>query len=90
MLINDSNYSLYEIFKDESSEPNRLLIDRESSEELISDLKRVLSKGELSVFELKLKGLNNSEIASLLDKDKKHVENTLFRINKKYKELINK
>ncbi len=89
-LINDSNNSMYEIFKDESSEPNKILIDKESNDELINNLKKVLSKGELAVFELKLKGLSNKEISLLLDKDKKHVENTFFRINKKYKELINK
>ncbi len=89
-LINDSNNSMYEVFKDESSEPNKILIDKESNDELIDNLKKVLSKGELAVFELKLKGLSNSEISILLDKDKKHVENTFFRINKKYKDLINK
>ena len=36
-----------------------------------------------------LLGLKNAEISSLIDKDKKFVENTMFRITKKYKELIN-
>ena len=86
-IINDSNSSFYDIFKDESSEPNKVLIDREEEEEIINNLKNKLSKNELTIFELKLNGLNNSEISHLIDKDKKYIENALFRINKKYKEL---
>lgn len=88
-LIEDTNHSYYEIFKDESNEPNNILLKEEENKELINAIKSKLSKGELVIFELKLKGLNNGEIAELLNKDKKYVENTMFRINKKYKELFN-
>ena len=88
-LIEDTNHSYYELFKDESNEPNMVLIKEEEKRELISSIKKRLSKGELVIFELKLNGLNNSEIADLLNKDKKYVENTMFRINKKYKEMYN-
>ncbi len=88
-LIEDTNHSYYELFKDESNEPNMILIKEEEKRELISSIKKRLSKGELVIFELKLNGLNNSEIADLLNKDKKYVENTMFRINKKYKEMYN-
>ena len=33
-------------------------------------------------------GLTNEEIADSLNSTKKYVENTVFRINKKYKELF--
>ncbi len=88
-LFNESSNNYYEIFKDMSKEPNKLLIDEEEQEELLNKLKKKLSKMECDILELKLKGLKNSEIAVLLDKDKKFVENTMFRITKKYKELIN-
>lgn len=88
-LIEDTNHSYYEIFRDESNEPNMILIKEEEKHELISSIKKKLSKGELVIFELKLNGLNNGEIADLLNKDKKYVENTMFRINKKYKEMYN-
>ena len=88
-LIEDTNHSYYEIFKDESNEPNMILIKEEEKHELISSVKKKLSRGELVIFELKLNGLNNGEIADLLNKDKKYVENTMFRINKKYKEMYN-
>lgn len=88
-LFNESTTNYYEIFKDMSQEPNKLLIDEEEQEEMINKLKKKLSKMECNILELKLKGLKNAEIASLIDKDKKFVENTMFRITKKYKELTN-
>lgn len=89
-LINDSENSLYEIFKDETSEPNKLLIDKESEIEIIENIKSKLSKGELEIFKLKLDGNSNNEIANIINKGKKYVENAIFRINKKYKEITNK
>lgn len=88
-LFNESTTNYYEIFKDMSQEPNKLLIDEEEQEELVNKLKKKLSKMECDILDLKLKGLKNAEIAVLLDKDKKFVENTMFRITKKYKELTN-
>ena len=87
-LIEDSNSSFYEIFKDETSDPSALLIDKEEANDIIARIKAKLSEGENEIFELRLKGLSNSEIASLLDKDRKNIENTMYRINKKYKELL--
>ena len=89
-LIKDSNNSTYEIFKDESYEPNKLIIAKEEEQEIINMLESKLSKGEIEIFKLKLKGLSNTEVANLIDRDKKYVENTMFRINKKYKETMSK
>ncbi len=89
-IINGGSTNYYETFKDESYEPNRLIMDKEEENEIIDFLKTKLSNKELEVFELKLKGLKNSEICKILDKDKKYIENTLFRINRKYKEYFNK
>ena len=88
MLIEDTNSSLYDLCEDESNEPNNVLINKEEKEELLNNIKSKLSKNELVIFELKLKGLKNDEIADLISKDKKYIENAMFRINKKYKELF--
>jgi len=88
-LYDNSTSSLYEIIKDDKSNPDNIIINEESQNELIEDIKKLLSKSEIIIFELKLKGLTNKEICSLLEKDKKYVENTLFRINKKYKNYKN-
>lgn len=89
-LICDSDNSLYEIFKDESKEPNKILLDKEDEIEIISNLKSKLSKNEFEIFKLKLNGLKNEEISKIINKNKKYVENTIFRINKKYKEIMSK
>ena len=86
-IFEDSGDNFYEILKDESYEPNKLLLTSEDENELINKLKSKLSKSELAIFELRLKGLSNGEIASLIDKDTKYIENSLFRIKRKYKEL---
>lgn len=86
-IFEDSGDNFYEILKDESYEPNKLLLNSEEESELINKLKNKLSKSELAIFELRLKGLSNGEIASLIDKDTKYIENSLFRIKRKYKEL---
>ena len=88
-LIEDTNSCFYEIFKDEASDPSELLLNKEETNDLIDKIKIKLSESENEIFELRLKGLSNSEIANLLDKDKKYIENTMYRINKKYKELLN-
>lgn len=87
-VFDDTENTLYEILKDESTEPIKMIINEESEKELLEKIKNKLSATELTVFELKLKGLKNGEISELIDKDKKYVENTLFRITKKYKECI--
>lgn len=86
-MFEDSENNFYEIFKDEREEPDRKLIDHEETVELTNRIKSKLSENEKVIFELKLQGLDNKEIAELIDKDRKYVENTIFRIGKKYKEM---
>ena len=86
-LIDDTNYNYYEIFNDNNSDPTNLLFKEEERQELIEKMKQKLSKNEKTIFELRLNGLNNKEVAELIDKDRKFVENAIFRIGKKYKEL---
>ena len=87
-LFEDSNSSLYDVFTDENSDPDKLILNEEEQLEITNKIRNNLSKSEKIVFDLKLKGLSNSEIALLMDKDKKFVENVMYRINKKYKELF--
>ena len=87
-LIADTNYSHYEVFKDEKSDPSDLLLDSEEKGEIIDKIRSKLSETEKTIFDLRLNGLSNKEISELLDKDKKYIENAMYRINKKYKELF--
>jgi RNA polymerase sporulation-specific sigma factor len=84
----ETNHNFYEIFKDNTNEPTGLIIKEEENKELIEMVRSKLSKKELQVFNYKLEGLTNDEIAHSLNSTKKFVENTVFRINKKYKELF--
>ncbi len=86
-LIEDTNYNYYEIFNDGSTDPDKLIFKEEEKQERIEQIKSKLSKNEKNIFDLRLSGLNNSEVAELIDKDKKYVENAMFRIGKKFKEL---
>ncbi len=87
-LFEESNENYYNLLKDNSFEPTNLLFRSENENEIISRLKARLSDNEKLVFDLRLKGLKNSEISDLLSKDKKYIENTMNRINRKYKELF--
>lgn len=70
------------------SEPENMILQREiyeslkNSENLFSDL-------ELRVLSEKMRGLSYIEIANLLDKTPKSVDNTLQRIRKKIVKLLN-
>lgn len=70
-------------------------IDIESSffknaneEILIEKVKKVLTKFELEVFNLKIKGYSFEEIANILNRDVKSIYNTFQRIKLKFKKNI--
>ena len=73
-LIEDTNNSFYEIIMDEKSDPDKVIMVEEEKQEIFDKIRNILSKNEKVIFELKLKGLSNSEIAMLIDKDKKYKE----------------
>lgn len=89
-IFDDSATNLYEVLKDETNEPNKILLDKENELELVNNIKEKLSEKEKTIFELRIDGLKNKEICELLSLDKKDVENTLFRIKKKYREILKK
>ena len=89
-MIDDSNLDFYDVFSDERSNPLNILFEEEEGKVLLNKLKDMFSSGEKEIFEYKVLGLSNAEIAGKINKSKKYVENTMFRIGKKYRELMNK
>ncbi len=89
-MIDDSNLDFYDVFSDERSNPLNILFEEEEGKVLLNKLKDMFSNGEKEIFEYKVLGLSNAEIAEKINKSKKYVENTMFRIGKKYRELMNK
>lgn len=87
-LIDGQKYSLQELFADETNNPDKILEIKEEETSITKKLKSLLSDKENEIFELRLKGLSNKEIASLLDKDIKYIENSMYRIKNKYKSII--
>lgn len=74
-----------EIKADENAiNPEEMLIDLESTNELYNNIKSNLKGIELDVFKLKSKGYTNIEIAKKLNKPVKSINNAITRIKKKY------
>lgn len=68
--------------------PEEILIDKESVEELQSKILMELSSLEVQIYNLKLTGMGLSEIASVLGREKKSVDNALQRIHAKIKKVV--
>ena len=89
-ILGENNETYYNLLEDNSYEPSHILIGNEEENSIIEKLNEKLSENEKEIFNLRLKGLKNSEICDLLNKDKKYIENAMNRINKKYREIIGK
>lgn len=89
-MIDDSNLDFYDVFSDERSNPLNILFEEEEGKVFLNKLKDMLSSGEREIFDYKILGLSNTEISQKINRSKKYVENTMFRIGKKYRELMNK
>ena len=65
-----------------------MALKREDYEGLLLDIKNNLSKMEWDVFELMIRELKYVDIASILEMEPKRVDNTIQRIKKKIKQII--
>jgi RNA polymerase sporulation-specific sigma factor len=68
-------------------EPEDLLIDKERSDEILSDFSVHLSGLEAEILGLYLKGLSYREIAKKINKPQKSVDNAVQRVRKKLAQL---
>lgn len=84
----NENSKLENIIKDNKESPEELLINNENADELVKLIKATLTEFEQQVFDLKLNDFNYREIASILDKDAKAIDNALQRIRQKAKKII--
>lgn len=69
--------------------PEAILIDRESIDGIGYKINKALSKLELNVLVHYLKGMPYQEIADLMDKDVKSIDNAIQRIRKKLENILN-
>ncbi len=77
------------ILKDDSTNPENILLEDETTEELINLIKKKLTDFESDVFDLLISNFNYKEIANMLDKEPKQVDNAIYRIKNKAKEVLN-
>lgn len=68
---------------EERDNPESLLIQQESMEDMISRLKKRLSRMEQQVLDYSLEGLNYHQIAECMGKSPKAIDNALQRIRNK-------
>lgn len=88
-LAND-NKSLENLLEDSTSNPENKLIDNENAKELIRNIQTQLTSLESAVFELKISGFTYREIAEILGKDSKSIDNAISRIKAKVQKYLNK
>ena len=88
-LLADDAKSLENLLEDSASDPENRLIENENIKEIIKNIEKSLTDLECVVFELKISGFNYKEIAEILDKDSKAIDNAIRRIKIKAKNYLN-
>lgn len=84
IIDEESKLNLYEVIGVNNTEDE--LINKETLNEIINFAHNNLKGLALRVFDLKIKDYSNEEIASILNTNKRNIENALFRIRKKMAE----
>lgn len=88
-VYENSEHPLKDLIGDDNkNNPLRNVVDEESVHELMTKIKAELSDSEYEVFSLLINGLNYQEIAVLLDKKPKQVDNSIQRLRTKIKKNI--
>ena len=70
------------------NDPLENIVKEEKTEELMKEIKKSLSSREYEVFSLVTSGLKYDEIALLLNKDLKYVDNAIQRMRAKIRKII--
>lgn len=88
-IYDKSGLPLIELIKDDNnSDPLIHISEEEHFSELVDKIKKELSEFECQVFELMLNDFNYVEIAGLLEKTAKQIDNTIQRIKSKAKIIL--
>ena len=79
---------LKDILKVDLSDPSFKYSEKETTEEMKKKIKEQLSPLELEVFTYMINGLNYLEIAEILDKSPKQIDNTMQRVRLKARAVL--
>ena len=70
------------------NDPLENIVKEEKLKELVDKIKEELSDSEYEVYSLMISGLKYNEIAMVLDKNPKQVDNTIQRLKNKIKKIL--
>lgn len=85
----DDDLVIEKFLVDNGSNPSDLVEDKEWEEEVLFKLDNKLTDLEKQVFDLKKNEFSYKEIAEILDKNPKAIDNAIQRIKVKLKDIIN-
>jgi RNA polymerase sporulation-specific sigma factor len=77
----DEEFEKYSVSGEE--DPERIFLEQENADETASRILDVLSRTEKVVFNLMLRGYSYREIADIMDRSPKSIDNAIQRIRKK-------
>ncbi len=84
----ESEGTLDFLLKDDSTNPERIVLNEEINNELIELVEKRLTDFEKQVFDLMLSYFTYKEIAEMLDKEPKQIDNAIQRIKVKVKDAL--
>ena len=85
----DDENLLLKFIKSQTPSPEEEILNLELEEDLLQRIKVILTDLEEQVFTLLISGFKYKEIAQILDKDEKSIDNAIQRIKTKIKNNIN-
>ncbi len=88
-----SNYTspLMDLLSDNSqNDPLERIVKEEKTMELVDSIEKSLSESEYEVYSLMINGLKYDEIATLLNKNLKQIDNSIQRVRAKIKKILEK
>lgn len=77
------------LLKDVVNIPENIIVDSDYTEKLLTQVHNKLTVKETQVFNLLIAGFNYKEIAELLEQDTKSIDNTIQRIKRKLRNILN-
>lgn len=86
-LNGKTDVNLEDFIGDETYEPLKTVENIDTLEYINNEVKNILSSSELEVYNLMIQGLDYVEIAKVLDKTPKQIDNSIQRIRIKLKKL---
>ncbi len=88
LSYDDDTTAFLNFIKDNNSNPEEVIMGAEVTETLINDIKKGLTNFEEQVFELLINGFRYKEIAEILDRDSKSIDNAIQRLKSKIRKIL--